>query len=70
MYMLLDRHKQDCKYFLGYGNGCEKYLHGKTVEDHIARMYELYEVLPVKPEWLTAEDIRSYERRMLALKYS
>ena len=64
-YMLLDRCKQDCEYYLGYGNGHDKYLWGNNVEDHIAKMREIYDLLPEKPEWLTEEDINMYETRML-----
>lgn len=64
MYALLDRYKQDCKYFLSHGHRNIKNLHGKSVEKHIERMYELYEAVPVKPEWLTLDDIRRYEKCM------
>ena len=37
-YMLLDRCKQDCEYYLGNGNGKDKYLWGGNVEAHIAKM--------------------------------
>lgn len=62
---LLDRCKQDCEYYLGNGNGQDKWLWGKNVEAHIAKMRELYNLLPEKPEWLTKKDITAYETRML-----
>ena len=34
-YRLLNRLKSDCEYFLGKGNGAEKYLWAGTVEKHI-----------------------------------
>ena len=35
-----------------------------AVEKQIAKMRELYDAVPDKPEWLTAEDIDRYEQRM------
>ena len=64
-YQLLERCKQDCEYFLWYGNRQRKYLWGGTVEAHIAKMRELFLILPEKPEWLTVEDINLYEIAML-----
>jgi hypothetical protein len=63
-YQLLDRCKQDCKYYLGNGNRQSKYLWGITVEGHIAKMRELYALLPEKPEWLSERDIDRYEEQM------
>ena len=63
-YMLLDRLKQDCEYFLGNGNRSEKHLWAGNVNDQIAKMKELYNKLPEKPEWLSMEDIENYEKEM------
>lgn len=63
-YRLLSRCKSDCEYFLGNGNRNEKHLWGGTVKDHIGKMRELYNEVPEKPEWLTAEDIDRYEQLM------
>ena len=63
-YQLLDRCKQDCKYYLGYGNRQAKYLWGGTVEAHIAKMFDLYAVLPEKPVWLSLSDINRYAEQM------
>lgn len=63
-YMLLSRLKQDCDYYLGYGNRAEKHLWAGDADSQVAKMRELYAVLPEKPEWLTAEQIDEYERRM------
>lgn len=65
-YQLLHRCKSDCEYFLGAGNGMAKYLWGGSVADHIAKMRELYKLLPEKPEWLTSEQIDDYEEKMKA----
>jgi len=63
-YQLLDRCKQDCEYYLGYGNRQAKYLWGGTVKEHISKMRELYLVLPEKPGWITVSDINRYEKLM------
>ncbi len=67
-YQLLDRCKCDCEYFLGAGNGLDKYLWGGSVAEHIAKMRELYDILPDKPEWLSKEDIDRYEKLMKECK--
>lgn len=67
-YMLLDRLKQDCEYFLGFGNGSENRLWAGNVKDQIAKMKELWEKLPIKPEWLSYEEILNYEKEMLEKK--
>lgn len=69
-YMLLARLKQDCGYFLGNGNGYEPHLWAGNVEDQIAKMKELYNKVPEKPEWLSMEDIDNYEKEMLAKRNS
>lgn len=63
-YRLLDRLRSDCEYFLGNGGGAEKYLWAGNINAQIAKMRELYDILPQKPEWLTAEDIARYEDAM------
>ena len=64
-YMLLDRLRSDCDYYLGYGNRNTEKLWAKNVKDQIAKMRELYAKLPEKPEWLTEADIDNYESDML-----
>jgi len=65
-YQLLDRLMMDCKYFLGYGNRCEKYLWAGNVKDHILAMMVLWRSFPVdkQPEWLTWEQICEYKTLM------
>ena len=63
-YMLLSRLKADCDYFLGAGGRAEKHLWAGNVREQIAKMRELYDALPEKPEWLTMEDIDRYAQRM------
>lgn len=63
-YMLLDRCRSDCKYFLGYGNRNEEAIWGGNVAEHIRTMKELYCLLPVKPNWITMRRIKEYEKLM------
>ena len=63
-YQLLDRLRSDCEYFLGAGNRAEKHLWAGSVRAQIAKMRELYDTLPEKPEWLTKETIDDYAERM------
>lgn len=67
-YQLLDRLRTDCEYFLGAGQRNEKHLWAGSTSAQIARMRELYDVLPEKPDWLTQEAIDRYAERM-ALRY-
>ena len=65
-YMLLSRLKSDCDYFLGHGLRNERHLWAGSVDRQIAKMRELYNSFAddEKPEWLTAEQIDEYERKM------
>lgn len=65
-YMLLDRLKQDCEYFLGNGNGNVDTLWAKDIDKQIAKMKELYNSFAdnEKPEWITMNDINDYEKEM------
>ena len=65
-YMMLDRLRQDCEYYLGNGNRNEKQLWAGNVKDQIAEMRKIYDKLPEKPEWISLEDIDNYERQMLS----
>ena len=65
-YVLLDRLRADCDYFLGAGGRREKHLWAGNVHAQIKKMQELYDALPEKPEWLTAEAIDRYAAQMAA----
>lgn len=68
-YMLLDRMRSDCSYYLAYEKNCKpEYNHLWAHHDpkaQIAYMRYLYDFVAEKPEWLTAEQIDEYERLML-----
>ena len=64
--MLLDRLRADCDYFLGAGGRSEKHLWAGNVHAQIKKMRELYDALPEKPEWLSAEAIDRYAAQMAA----
>ena len=63
-YRLLSRLRSDCDYFLGAGGRSEKHLWAGNVYEQIAKMRELYQSLPQKPEWLTEEAIDQYAAQM------
>ena len=65
-YVLLDRLRADCEYFLGAGGRSEKHLWAGSVYAQIRKMRELYDALPEKPEWLTTEAIDRYAAQMAA----
>lgn len=64
-YMLLDRMRQDCDYYLGNGNrNAEQLWAVGSVDRQIEYMKALWNSFTEKPEWLTMEQIEEYERLM------
>lgn len=65
-YMLLSRLKQDCEYYLGYGNRNPKNLCNGDEKLQIEEMKGIWNTFPEedKPEWLTWEEILKYEQQM------
>lgn len=63
-YGLLGRLKADCEYYLSEGHQHEKHLWAGSIHAQIAKMRELYDLLPGKPEGITKEIIDDYETRM------
>lgn len=64
-YMLLDRLRQDCDYYLRYrSETSKKSLWAQDEQKQIDKMRELYNLVPVKPEWLTLQQIADYARKM------
>ena len=63
-YMLLGRCRSDCMYFLTGGGRQEKFLWGKDITSHIAKMKELWNLVLEKPEWLSWQDILWFEQTM------
>ena len=61
---LLSRLRSDCEYYLNAGQRAEKHLWAGTVERQIAKMRELYRLLPERPVWITEQDIDRYEQQM------
>lgn len=64
-YQLLARLQQDCDYYLGHGNRSKMHLWAGGEAEQIAKMKELYSGLKEKPEWISLDDIDTYEARML-----
>lgn len=63
-YMLLDRMRMDCEYFLGCGNRFARVLWAGDVDKQIEYMKAIWNSLDEKPEWLTMEQIVELEKRM------
>ena len=62
-YMMLDRLKSDCEYYLV--NGCrnaKQSLWAHDEQKQIDKMREIYDSLKIKPKWLTIEQINEYGR--------
>lgn len=65
-YMLLDRMRQDCNYYLGNGGRNPKNLCAGSVAQQLEEMKAIWNSFPDddKPEWITWDDILEYERQM------
>lgn len=63
-YMLLDRLKMDCDYYINISSH-PKFLWAESEAEQIACMKKLYRSLVIKPEWITMEDIKRYEKLMV-----
>ena len=65
-YMMLDRLRQDCDYYLNYADRSANVLWSKDEKSQIANMKAIWNTFPEKdtPEWLTWEQILEYEKRM------
>ena len=65
-YMLLDRLRTDCDYYLGNGNRNPKHLWAGNEQHQIKSMKTLWNSFPGedKPEWLTWDDILEFEKQM------
>jgi hypothetical protein len=66
-YMMLDRLRQDCEYYLSYGNRYAGHLWARDEQKQIIEMKVLWNSFPKdkKPEWLTWEQILRYEKLMV-----
>jgi len=63
-YMLLNRMQMDCKsHITAFTPSCM--IREERIPAFIAEMKELWNVLVVKPEWLSMEEINRYETEML-----
>jgi len=66
-YQMLGRLQMDCKYYLGNGGKCKKYLWALDENEQIEEMKKLYNSFKddKKPEWITYEKILEYEKLMV-----
>lgn len=64
-YMLLDRMRSDCEYYLN-GRKCVNHLWSKTEEEQIDYMLFIWDLFTEneKPEWLSREQIIEFGKRM------
>lgn len=65
-YMMLDRLRQDCEYYLGNGGRSVNSLWAGDEKSQIQTMIDIWKSFPDedKPEWLTWEQIVGYALRM------
>lgn len=64
-YMMLDRLRCDCEYYLNYGGrDADHALYYHNEQRHIDAMRQFWNELEVKPEWLTMEQINEYASKM------
>lgn len=65
-YMMLSRMKQDCDYYLGYGNRSTNHLWAGNEKTQIENMKALWNSFPEedKPEWLTWDELMNYAKQM------
>jgi len=66
-YQLLGRLQSDCKYYLGNGNKQSKFLWAQNEKEQIEKMKSLYASFSdeEKPEWISLDEILSYEADMV-----
>lgn len=62
-YQMLGRLQSDCEYVI-HTAPATRHLWGITASAHIAEMRRLYDVLYIKPEWLSVADIAYYEKEL------
>lgn len=66
-YQMLSRLQHDCEVVLSSKEPNIKRLWAQNCDEQIRLMRELYDSLPVKPTWLTKEDIDGFETQMNAV---
>lgn len=68
-YSMLSRLQGDCIGYLSEGDWRYHQLSriwAGDIQKHIDKMRSLWNALPIKPEWLTMEQINEYETRMIS----
>lgn len=65
-YMMLDRLRQDCDYYLNYGGRSRNSLWAGDEKKQIQTMKDIWNTFDEAdtPEWLTWDDILEFERKM------
>lgn len=59
-YMLLNRLQSDCYSFIEHGGK----LWGITPKEHMNKMFELWDKLKIKPEWLTKQELKNLNLKL------
>ena len=67
-YQLLSRMQMDCKYFLGNGRRYGQHLWANSVEEHIRYMRAIFYNVSERPEWITKQELKYYEKNMKLVK--
>lgn len=69
-YMMLDRLRQDCNYYLDYCHRGPNCLWAGDEKRQIQTMKDIWNTFDENdtPEWLTWEDILEYEKKMVKQK--
>jgi hypothetical protein len=66
-YMMLGRLQNDVEYYLGHGARSPRVLYYRdSPKEHIEAMKEIWNRLPIKPEWLPKEKLDFYEMQLLS----
>ena len=64
-YMMLSRLQMDMNYYLNRDTPAykiEKHLWAGNLKDQIKEMKRLFDVIPIKPDWITLNEIKQYEK--------
>lgn len=69
-YMMLDRLRSDCNYYLNYGNRSANALWAKDEQDHIDTMKKLWKSFAEEdqPQFISWQDILDFEEAMIPTK--
>ncbi|MCP3673980.1 MAG: hypothetical protein GY829_05865 [Gammaproteobacteria bacterium] len=64
-YMMLSRLIRDIGYYCGAGNGHTKHLWAGNVDEQIKEIFKIYNLLIVKPQWLTFRSLKKQCKKLV-----